>query len=416
MRRELLTIGMTASILISLLAFTQPTAAVLTTVSGPDEVRHAEPLSFNATVEVREDERIPIQRFNLTFTPADSTGAVTVTFSPDGTVESVTARGDASDHVNTTLLEQSLEINPTNRNADFGYGYLSGTDERTGENRSFGYGYGYGYGDGTQPTYGFDFHLDSAAFAPGEYTVQISLQTDGDTDAFASNAKSFEVLPAQANATVDVDPDTLNKASNGKWVTAYIELADRDVADINISSVELNGVAAVDDPRYGFVADPTFKDRDEDGLAEMMVKFPRDEVADTLEPGDEVTVTVSGTVGDAVFSANDTIRVIDRGGPPDEAGSAADDDGEPADENDSANEADDEDDPNSADEDDEEADEGAKKGEGEDEDDAESTDEDDADDGPGNDTADDNGNDGRSNGDGPGDHQGNGDSNRSSDA
>lgn len=313
MRRELLTLGLTATLLLSMLAFAQPTAAVLSTVDGSEQVRQPDRLAFDTAVEIREDERVPIEGFDLVFETEEGE-TVTVTVAPDGTVEAVDASGGAGDRINVTRLERTLVVNRTDGNGDFGYGYLSGADERTGESRSFGYGYGYGYGYGVQPTFGFDVGVNSSAFEPGQYTLRLSVNTDGDDGAFASNDHSFEVLPARVPAVVDVDPDTLQKGSNGRWVTAYIELPDHDVAAIDLGTVELNGVPAVNDTRYGFVADPAIEDRDGDGHDELMVKFPRDEVADTVETGDAVTMTVTGEVGDKTFTANDTIRVIDRGG------------------------------------------------------------------------------------------------------
>lgn len=313
MKRELQALGLTVILLLSMLVFAQPTAAVLSTVDGPDEVRQPDRVAFDTSVQIREDERVPIESFDLVIETEEG-DTVTVTFAPDGTIESVQASGNASDRINVSMLEETLVVNRTDENADFGYGYLSGTNERTGENRSFGYGYGYGYGYGAQPTFGFDISFSSAAFEPGSYTARLSVNTDGEGDAFASNVHSFEVLPALAPATVDVKPETLNKGSNGKWVTAYIELPEHNVTDIDIGTVELNGVPAVNDPQYGFVSDPAIKDRDGDGNVELMVKFPRDAVADTLETGDNVTVTVTGDVGDTSFRATDTIRVIDKGG------------------------------------------------------------------------------------------------------
>lgn len=376
MRRQLLTLGITASILLSLLVFAQPTAAVLSTVDGPDEFRQSDEVSFGATIELRQDERVPIESFELRFSPTGTSGAVTVVFAPDGTLESVHTSGDAAASINVSRLEETLVIGRTAGNADFGYGYLSGTNERTSEEHTFGYGYGYGYGYGAQPTFGFDISFDSSAFAPGNYTLRLSVNADEDDGAFDSNLFSFEVLPARAPADVDVDPDTLNQASNGQWVTAYIELPDHDVTDVDIDTVELNGVPAVNDSRYGFVADPAIKDRDGDGLDELMVKFPRDEVADTLEPGDDVTVTVTGVVGDTTFTASDTIRVIDRGGPPDDAGPGDASAAGSADEDGGTDEA-------AADDDDDEADgvdEGGDDLEANDEDEAEEADDASADD------------------------------------
>lgn len=230
MRRELITLGVTASILLSLLAFTQPTGAVLTTVSGPDEVTWPDRVEFDSSVEIREDEQVPIESFNLVLTTEDG-GMVTITFAPDGTVQSI----EPSDGVVGTgdvrigQLRDSLEITPVESNADFGYGYGYGTDERTGESESFGYGYGYGYG-GAQPSFGYAVSMNSTAFAQGDYTVQLSVNTEDGETLFASNEESFEVdrpgkegrgqgppddLPDRAADKVEEIHDTIRQFVNG---------------------------------------------------------------------------------------------------------------------------------------------------------------------------------------------------------
>lgn len=118
-------------------------------------------------------------------------------------------------------------------------------------------------------------------------------------------------------ATIDINPDTLNLNSSGKWITAYIELPEGyDVEDINASTVQLNGVQAVADPKYDFVTNQSgyIIDNDEDGILERMVKFVRSAVAALLSPGDEVELTVNGSLNDGTsFEGTDTIRVIEKG-------------------------------------------------------------------------------------------------------
>jgi len=85
---------------------------------------------------------------------------------------------------------------------------------------------------------------------------------------------------------------------------------DAFTTTVDLSSVELNGsVGAVDDPKYGFVEDPELRDRDNGGLPETMIKFPRDKVAESLTNGDNVSVAVTGTVSDRSFTSSDTITV-----------------------------------------------------------------------------------------------------------
>lgn len=225
MRRELLTLGMTASILVSLLVFTQPTAAVLTTVSGPDEVQIPGPMEFETAVEIREDERVPIESFDLLIRTEDG-GTVTITFAPDGTVQSIEpAEGTVGNgEIRVDQLRESLEITPVESNADFGYGYGSGTNERTGESRSFGYGYGYGYG-GAQPSFEYRIAVNSTAFAQGEYTMQLRVNTDGEDGVFASNEKVFEIdepgegppddLPEQASDRAHEVHDVIQEFRDG---------------------------------------------------------------------------------------------------------------------------------------------------------------------------------------------------------
>jgi len=121
-------------------------------------------------------------------------------------------------------------------------------------------------------------------------------------------------------ATIDLDPDTLNLESEGKWITCYIELLEGyDVEDIDIATVNLwyeeNSVSAITDPKYDFVTDPDeyLTDHDEDGILERMVKFDRAAVRDLFtEPVDAATIVVTGALTDGPsFEGTDTIKVIE---------------------------------------------------------------------------------------------------------
>lgn len=109
-------------------------------------------------------------------------------------------------------------------------------------------------------------------------------------------------LPEPAiEAEMDINPDTLNLASKGKWITCYIWLPDEyDVADIDPNSVLLEEEI---EPQWLWV--------DEDQQV-AMVKFSRSEVQDILEPG-EVELTVSGELVDGTkFAGSDVIRAINK--------------------------------------------------------------------------------------------------------
>ncbi|HEY2955358.1 MAG TPA: T9SS type A sorting domain-containing protein [Candidatus Eisenbacteria bacterium] len=117
-------------------------------------------------------------------------------------------------------------------------------------------------------------------------------------------------------ASLTVLPSTLNLNGKGKWVTAVIEpVPPATVADIDVSSVELNGVGV--DP----AAPVSVGDADSDGNPDLTLKFSRSAVAATLSPGNAVTVTATGSVGKGCFRASTTIKVKSSTLPAPQAGS-----------------------------------------------------------------------------------------------
>ena len=107
-------------------------------------------------------------------------------------------------------------------------------------------------------------------------------------------------------ATVDIEPDTLNLKSNGKWITCYIELPEgQDVSNIAVDSLMLNNQIQAN-------AHPTeTDDYDDDGIADLMVKFDRNAVTEILDIGDDVLITIAGELSNGImFDGSDTIMVI----------------------------------------------------------------------------------------------------------
>ena len=119
----------------------------------------------------------------------------------------------------------------------------------------------------------------------------------------------------QIEATIDIDPDTLNPLSRGRWITCYIELpGGYDPRDINASTILLMDTLSAElNPKYGFVKseESYIVDHDGNGIYERMVKFDRQKVIALLDPGDAVTLTVTGQLNDGTgFQGSDTIRVV----------------------------------------------------------------------------------------------------------
>jgi len=107
-------------------------------------------------------------------------------------------------------------------------------------------------------------------------------------------------------ASVDIDPDTMNLKSNGRWVTCYIQLPEGyDVTDIDVSTILLNGIVHAQEKPI------KIGDHNGDGFSDLMVKFDRSQVQNQLTPGTDVRIMVSGSLVDGTpFEGFDTIRVI----------------------------------------------------------------------------------------------------------
>ena len=113
------------------------------------------------------------------------------------------------------------------------------------------------------------------------------------------NLISGEVVDVE----IDIEPDTINLASKGKWICCKIWLPeDYDVTEIEPNSVRLEQVIAADWVWF----------EEEEQVA--MAKFRRSEVKEIVEPG-VVELIVNGYLMDgSYFEGTDIIKVMDKGG------------------------------------------------------------------------------------------------------
>jgi len=139
--------------------------------------------------------------------------------------------------------------------------------------------------------------------------VQVDSDGDGtfEKTITADHELTHDEFMLQTATTIDFDPDTLNLASKGKFVTVYIELPlGYDVGEIDVFNIMLNSTV----PAF---AKPTeVGDYDSDGISDLMVKFDRTAVQEILTPGDQVEITISGEVAGITFEGSDIIRVINK--------------------------------------------------------------------------------------------------------
>ena len=122
--------------------------------------------------------------------------------------------------------------------------------------------------------------------------------------------------PVPPIATVDIDPDTLNLKSKGKWITCYIELPKGyDVSDIDRTTILLNDTIPVDPFWIDKPLESVVGDYDDDGIPDLMFKFSRTEVSEYIHyvkgiTYGDVTLTITGELYDgSLFEGSDVIRI-----------------------------------------------------------------------------------------------------------
>src|SRR5439155_5556694 len=105
--------------------------------------------------------------------------------------------------------------------------------------------------------------------------------------------------------TVDMDPNTLNLNSLGRWVTCYLEPpAPFTASQIDVGSIRFDRSLPVDPSAPIAIGDHNHK-----GIPDLMVKLDRALLELTLGEGAAVPVTVTGNVGIKSFVGTDVIRV-----------------------------------------------------------------------------------------------------------
>jgi len=122
----------------------------------------------------------------------------------------------------------------------------------------------------------------------------------------------LKISDLRIQATIDIDPDTLNLMSKGRWIAAYIELPEGyDVAGIDASTILLNDAIPAESRPIAI------GDYDSDGIPDLVLKFDRAEVIEYIlnsgitDKFMRVTLTITGKLNDGTpFQGSNTIRVI----------------------------------------------------------------------------------------------------------
>ena len=165
------------------------------------------------------------------------------------------------------------------------------------------------------------YTVNWSALSLGEEGVTVMVDADGDgvfEQSFTTgNVLSGDEFVLKTESIVDLDPDSLNLRSRGRWVTAYIEFPEGyDVADINVSTIMLNGTVPAE------LCPTAIGDYDNDTIPDLMVKFDRAKLISYIlanvnmtqlieERSMTVTLTITGKLKNGTpFQGSDTIKII----------------------------------------------------------------------------------------------------------
>ncbi|UCE37622.1 MAG: right-handed parallel beta-helix repeat-containing protein [Thermoplasmata archaeon] len=143
--------------------------------------------------------------------------------------------------------------------------------------------------------------IEGNIFTDNEYGIYY---LGGSTPIISNNTFSNNVIDIYSIilADLDVDPDTLNLKSNGRWVTAYIILPEgMDASDIDFDTISLGDGTFEVGGEYG-----------EFNSNVCMAKFDRSELEDQIgSPNEALELIVTGELKDGTpLRGSDTIRVI----------------------------------------------------------------------------------------------------------
>lgn len=157
------------------------------------------------------------------------------------------------------------------------------------------------------------YYMDTKVMSFNYWTVDGAM-VEGNPITVHMNAPHTAIAYYYTPAVIDIKPDALNLGSEGEWITAYIELPEGyNVADINISTVMLNGTVPVDPS-----APTAIGDYDSDGVPDLMIKFDRNAVIYYILDNIDIegrfattTLTITGNLNDGTpFQGSDTIKII----------------------------------------------------------------------------------------------------------
>ncbi|MDD5700701.1 MAG: HYR domain-containing protein [Dehalococcoidales bacterium] len=155
----------------------------------------------------------------------------------------------------------------------------------------------------------------TAPLTPGDLTITVeAADKAGNTGSASVTITVTDNDNNTEEATVDVEQDIIDLKASCKPIAVYIEVPGKDVHQIDVKTIKLNGIVPAYQDKQGvsiFCANISkIGDYDEDGIPDLKVKFNCNAVKEILEVGDNVEITITGEVEGVAFSGNDYVKVI----------------------------------------------------------------------------------------------------------
>ena len=127
----------------------------------------------------------------------------------------------------------------------------------------------------------------------------------------------YAVKENSIEAMIDLNPETLNLKSEGKWITCMIELPEEfDAAEIDPAAVCLAKIGEFDVDFFAEDKPQSWGDKNENGIPDLTVKFDRATVIETIKNNELtglVEMTVTGRTNQIRFEGSDCLRILDNG-------------------------------------------------------------------------------------------------------
>jgi len=146
--------------------------------------------------------------------------------------------------------------------------------------------------------------FDATGLPDGDRSGVVRVHSNDLTDPTLSAGCDLHV--GSISAELDVNPNDLNRSSNGNWVMGTVEPGANDPHNIRTSSVLLQRSIPV-----GANTDISYPDKDGDGNLEAKYKFSRQALLNELPSGASVPVEIIGEVEDVTwFSGTAMVRAL----------------------------------------------------------------------------------------------------------